>query len=932
MYRSRLAACATSWALTTVLLTAGQPSFTFSVVESCGVPRHAEVVCSGLPLPRQANVLSATHLQVLDARGQQAPARFHVLARWNAGRDDTNAPLQWVLVEMPVSLEAYESRTFQLVPTPTPSAPVPLATALRLSQTNGVIHIETGTARFVMGGNPALLFDEIRVADNILAATGRPLLAVVNSNQTTHAETRRVQVERQSDLAAVVVAEGCYDLPAIGEGRLSTTRRYQFFAGSGTALIRQEVAWEGNALPLGVLASEGVPNGLRVQLIRDGLSLSIAPSHQALVWGEIGSAPLVADLPAGATATIEQRLRPQRTAPRRFELQAGTSSSSGAKATAGLLAVSDGSKTIGLALNHLHRYEPQALRYLPDGSLAVDVASDQTWLGARQGLFANFGITVHPGGLDATRLKSALWAQLNHPLRAWPTATWFAGSKAVEEFPVGDLPEPFQDYDRLVRTTLTRTLEQNDQLGLSGLQTYGLFPRYWGSPEEGYDEVDHPEADPTPAEDWDDAYWGATWTDYHNTSALATYWAMRSGDCHWLDEIAWPAAWRMLHTQIIHGAPDDSNFYIGQAPCGYGGYRADFNSSHAYFDNLLLYYWLTGDYSVVETLQRGARSMRQFLYPERPDVPCDPLRPAPNEWAYPVGRVASQWIQVFRFLGLASADASYLEDYRGNLARAVSQHYAELEQDGRHYGFWCSQPVSQFGTHHTDQIWMASLYDLNNLHRWLIDSGDQPLGSPPLRPSRVISAWSRTLAELASFAAPGGDGTAQGAWPNMLEFVFSGERLGGRLLSVTNHLILGVDNALWDTGKANLCAVLGRAADYTQDPSLRQLAADLTSRTMTASWAGGNPRPLGKVQGLYFSRLHAAVARQLSPGAIRLNIRRQDGQVLLDWPGAAQSWRLETTPTLEPVDWRPVAGGIGALEATVNISAPSSHFYRLAVP
>ena len=48
-----------------------------------------------------------------------------------------------------------------------------------------------------------------------------------------------------------------------------------------------------------------------------------------------------------------------------------------------------------------------------------------------------------------------------------------------------------------------------------------------------------------------------------------------------------------------------------EAFAGYGGYRSDFNSSHAYFENLYLYYWLTGDSTVVETLRRGGESMRR---------------------------------------------------------------------------------------------------------------------------------------------------------------------------------------------------------------------------------------------------------------------------------------------------------------------------------
>jgi hypothetical protein len=373
---------------------------------------------------------------------------------------------------------------------------------------------------------------------------------------------------------------------------------------------------------------------------------------------------------------LEQELRAHRTDPRRYRTSLGLREQTGGIASGGVLAGSDGTKTVAVALNHLHCYEPQALRSLPDGTMAVDAASDSVWLGARQGMFANFALCVATGQMAAAELESRLWAKLNHPLRAWPSASWFGFAKATEEIPVGPLAARWAGYDRLVQTVLTRTTNLTAVLGLTGLQTHGLFPRYWGEPG-GYNEIANT-PDPTPEEGWDDTYWGATWTDYHNTSALATCWAMRSGETGWLDEIGAPAAWRMLHTQIIHGAPEDTYFYVGQSPTGYGGYRADFNSSHAYFDNLFLYYWLTGDRSVVDVLTRGASTMRQYLYPGRPAVPCDPLSPPANEWAQVAGRVASQWIAAFRFVGLAGDDASFLEDYRGNLSRAVSQHYADL--------------------------------------------------------------------------------------------------------------------------------------------------------------------------------------------------------------------------------------------------------------
>ena len=92
---------------------------------------------------------------------------------------------------------------------------------------------------------------------------------------------------------------------------------------------------------------------------------------------------------------------------------------------------------------------------------------------------------------------------------------------------------------------------------------------------------------------------------------------MRTGEVEWLDEIGFPGALRTLHTQIMQCSPTERWFYCGQSPTGYGAYRTDFNSSHAYFENLYLYYWLTGDQTVIDILQRGGDSMRRWMCPQR---------------------------------------------------------------------------------------------------------------------------------------------------------------------------------------------------------------------------------------------------------------------------------------------------------------------------
>ena len=392
-----------------------------------------------------------------------------------------------------------------------------------------------------------------------------------------------------------------------------------------------------------------------------------------------------------------------------------------------------------------------------------------------------------------------------------------------------------------------------DRLGLNGLTTFGLYPTYWGSFEG--DEVDcySAENDPTPATAADNTFWCATWTDYHNTAATLVLRAMQTGDVRRLDDLATPAALRMLHTQIMQCSPTDDWFYCGQSPAGYGSYREDFNSSHAYFENLFLYYWLTGDSTVIDTVRRGASSMREYLCDRRPAAPCGPADPPTHEGL--ISRVASQWLSAFRFVGQASSDASYLDDWRTGLARAVTYNYIEARSGGVAYGFWVSGQVTGAGRYTTDQLWMASMYDMENLRRLQIDTDDAAIGNPALRPSRIIAAWARTLVRYGPRVA--GNGTAAGHWSNALNVTFTGARLGGTLTSVTENTDFG-DDHLWNSGKATLTAVILRAAVATNDAALLRMGTDLTRLTIDA--AEGEIGPLGKVQGIYLARLPAAVA------------------------------------------------------------------------
>ncbi len=838
-----------------------------TVRETAGVARNGEVLRSGVPIPRSLNLRGTGALAVVDAAGAAVPAQFEVTARWNAGLADTTAPIQWLMVSFPASVGARGTATYRLVTNGTVANPAP-ARPLRLTQSGNLITVDTGAAVFRFGGDAGALFEEVALASGTRLALGGSMTARANGAATAHPTTRNIRIEHSGPLSAAVVVHGAYDLAPVGNGGLGSLRRYVFTAGSPTAVVRHAVQWEGNLGCNGCTkTTAGTPNGVRLDQVRDTLSLTVGGTPTVTAVGDFDAAAVSGGVAAGQTAAVRQLLRSARTSPLAFQVNVGGASASGAQADGGVLAASGTAGAVAIALNHMHRYEPQALRLLADGSLAVDVADGSAWLAHHQGLFATMAVSALAANPTRAQLDEEVWAPLNRPLRAWPEAAWFGASDAVDEVPVGPLPASLASYDTLIPSVLDRTLQQTDQLGISGLMTYGLFPRYWGKTgAEG--EIDClGTADPTPAETWDNTFWCTTWTDYHNTASTAPIWAMRSGQVEWLDEIAAPAALRMLHTQIMRCSPTEKWFYCGQAPAGYGGYRLDFNSSHAYSENLQLYYWLTGDSVVVETLQRGGENMRRMMCDTRGPRPViEPLTgpggPAcgadhVSTTSEFTGRVASQWINLYRFLGHASNDGTFLEDFQSSLARALTQHYVELVSGGSSYGFLGERSVVP-GTYIDGPMWMHGFYDTNNLFRLLRDIGDTPIGNPAISPSRAMGAIARTLQDIEPTVI--GDGSTNGDWPKNLEYTWAGARIGGSLVAVIAN-----DRPIFTPEKTSVTALFLRSGELSGDAAMRAKGEEMVRFALGA--ANNEEAPLGKLNGQYLTRLHAAVARLTNGGS-----------------------------------------------------------------
>ncbi|HKV08573.1 MAG TPA: hypothetical protein VJ725_10565, partial [Thermoanaerobaculia bacterium] len=375
-----------------------------NVRETAGVARAGEVVRSGVPLARSLDVKSVSGLAIVDASGQAVPAEFKVTARWNGSKNDATLPIQWLLVGFPATVDANSTAAYRLVTDGSVANPAP-ARPVTVTRNGNAVTVDTGAAIFRLGAGSGALFDEV-VLDNGTRLIGGSKLAMKSGGaEWAHSTTRKVTIEHQGPLSAVVVVQGTYDMPAVGGGQMSTRRRYVFTAGSPTAVVRHVANWEGNLCTACVTTSTGAVNGVLIERLRDELAVELGGTPTVTAVGNFGAPAVTGSVGATESAWVRQQLRGSRKAPLAFDVNVAGAATGGVKADGGLLAASGPAGTVAISLNHMHRYEPQALRLLPGGNLAIDAVDDKTWLSSRQGLFATLAVTAAPGTLSRAELN-----------------------------------------------------------------------------------------------------------------------------------------------------------------------------------------------------------------------------------------------------------------------------------------------------------------------------------------------------------------------------------------------------------------------------------------------------------------------------------------------------------------------------------------------
>ncbi len=401
--------------------------------------------------------------------------------------------------------------------------------------------------------------------------------------------------------------------------------------------------------------------------------------------------------------------------------------------------------------------------------------------------------------------------------------------------------------------------------------TWGLVPRNWSL--HNYEVVDFgPDAFTT----WDGYFHGARFADYHHAFANPARLFGMTGDPELLFDLSFPAARRMLWSMIIQVEPGDPEAvafgYGGWAPLGYQGYRMDFNSSHSYFENLFYYYYLTGDRAVLDTLRQAGENqrIRYSRYADGTLVP--PSEPAIKPWSTTSGRTASQKANTWWFLGHATEDFTFIEDYRNRLDRQMARHLALLIADGsdgfgvpgEEYAFISDADLGDDpGTLTTTILWQLTLNDFNDHWKYYREYGDQPDPVFGITLERLLLAVYNTLRDYVVWVHPGdaqhppGDGTMEGTWSKRLNAEWTGSRIGGTLFAGGTGPHGGVDY-FYEGDKASFPSVLFRAAALDdENPVVREMGLD-AFRSFCGSY-DATMMTWDKRSSMYWIRSHPAI-------------------------------------------------------------------------
>ena len=190
--------------------------------------RVAEPVSCGVSLAR-GFVRDVRELALMNTRGTAVPVQVNTTGTYKDGTP------RWILLTFFAYLPAQGKAVYTLVRGATPAA----VETLTHSMHNGLVHIDTGCARFQIDTRRFRLFDSIKVDSQSLLAgdkTGGVVLEAQNGSKHHETKATRVEIEQQGPLALVLTVTGAFG-PGEPHALADFVCRMTFYAGKSEVRV-----------------------------------------------------------------------------------------------------------------------------------------------------------------------------------------------------------------------------------------------------------------------------------------------------------------------------------------------------------------------------------------------------------------------------------------------------------------------------------------------------------------------------------------------------------------------------------------------------------------------------------------------------------------------------------------------------------------------
>ncbi|MBI3877784.1 MAG: hypothetical protein HY300_17795 [Verrucomicrobia bacterium] len=871
-----------------------------TVQEFSGVPRVAEFVRSGVPIPRREELYSAAQLQLLGPGGAPVQARFTVLGRWGSGPNDTNAPVRWVLVEFPSTVPALGTNVYTL----SSSAAGPALAALAISETTTNITVATGPARFEVSKTRGSLLESVWLDLNSDASfsAGEQIISAGNDTGSfvvaTNIEFRAssiapvsVQVDDNGPGRVTIRVEGFHRDSGTNQF-LRYVTRLTFFAGQSYVHVHHTFI-EGRAIGTG---NGSFPDGiLTTPFDRAGLRLrpSFSGTLNANITTDSTSPTVIALTNAAHTAAIRQRTPTNFVQGLRYEIfNNSTQIETGQRARQAWLDVSDSTWGLAVSTRDFWRKGPQRLSGAGDGTMTVEFPAEPYTIYQCMGLAEEVLLDFHGATAPVSDLRSHSQGTLKDPLFAVAPAAWYVGSGVFGQLPAYPCTR-YPRFDQILDEHYQMTTQWIDEG-----HAFGLL-NYLDMPTDRYFAPDNPH---------DGDYSGG----YYDPCTAQIREFARRGDFRWLRDLAFPQIRHWFTTDCYD--VDDTNTVPHNGICPTHGmaHRSDFTGEYQYMESFWDYYYLTGDRRGFERQLQAARTYATAAN-WRNEFDLGIAVPGLT------GRAICQKLNTMIEAYLASGDPAL---------RAAITNDAEdfIASYGTPLGFFRYLYRSSTNSFDAGQAFQIQVIFLPVLRKYYeLTESPTALQQIILGPQRVSSYYRAST----NPASPG--------YLLFTNFVHVTALGGTNFTAVTTPPQFGEDSVLYDPSLTALVGVLSHAGALTHNRALIADAQFIWTNRLLPSWSASvwdKPASQQTLRG-HFSLAYLDAPE--TPGRSQFTaFNYTNGRFRLYHQGTlGHTYQLQMSPAL--TNWvslstnTPDASGTFVVDDTNIVSTPF-RFYRVIKP